>query len=58
MCEWAAQERDLQHAGQADVGDEFATAAQKAIIFLAQQRFAQALAGNRRVLQRHDYINA
>ena len=40
----AAHERDLFHAGQADVADELAAAAQVAVVLLADQPAADALA--------------
>src|SRR4029077_16170503 len=55
--ERAAQERDLQHSRQSEIGDEFAEAAQKAVVFLTRERRADALTGSgqrrRRPGQRH-----
>src|SRR5207244_5243949 len=42
MRDWAAQEGDLQHAGQRDVADELTAAAQMAVILLAQDPRADA----------------
>jgi hypothetical protein len=53
MRERAAQERNLQHAWQSDIGDELAAATQKAVIFLAQKRCADAFPADGRVFRRH-----
>jgi hypothetical protein len=43
MRERASDEGDILHAGEAEVGDELAAAAQQAVVLLAQETRANAL---------------
>ena len=47
----AAHERNIQHAGKAQIRDEFAATAHKTIVFLAENARADTLLGHRNLLR-------
>jgi hypothetical protein len=44
MRDWAAHESEIAHAGQANIGDELAFAAQVAVVFQPGDRISNPLA--------------